>query len=284
VPALNIVAGASEDPATNVWSGGTVFLASMALMIGLSSLELWKVKGSPSRVQLPMAATSGLLAVFYLLRCLVFVAVGPDGQVFRTVFGSAATTLLTMTMLVVVSFTMAALSAEQVTAELRVRASQDGLTGLLNRSAFGDLVQDAVKRLGGHDAYGSLVMADLDHFKALNDTNGHAVGDAALRAFAAACQSCTRATDLVARYGGEEFLLFLPGAAPEQAVRVAEQISTVLREQSTADLQLPTVSYGISAFLPSQDLPAAIASADAALYRAKAAGRNRAVLAGAAAA
>ncbi|MCU1575169.1 MAG: hypothetical protein JWO93_3251 [Micrococcaceae bacterium] len=279
VPLVNVLAAAFDHPATNVWSGGSVFLASMALLIGLTSFELWHLNGNPARVQVPLAVTSGLLAVFYLLRCLAFLVVGPTGQLFQTLFGTGITTLLTMALLVVVSFSMAALSVEQVTAELRIKASQDGLTGLLNRSAFADLVQDTVRRLSGQRIYGSLIMADLDHFKQLNDRNGHAVGDVALRAFADACRTSTRATDLVARHGGEEFLLFLPGAVPQQAARVAAQISTALRETSLDGMQLPTVSYGISAYAPSQDLSSAVASADAALYQAKSGGRDQIVLA-----
>jgi hypothetical protein len=135
---------------------------------------------------------------------------------------------------------IAALSAEQATQALRVRPSHGGLTGLLS---------------------------------------GHAAGDAALNAFASACRDSVRSNDLVGRYGGEEFFLFLPGATPEQAARVTEQISSAMKD-SDAGFVLPTVSYGIAPVSAAGDaLKAAIAAADAALYQAKACGRNRSILA-----
>ncbi|GER21723.1 hypothetical protein NCCP1664_02200 [Zafaria cholistanensis] len=273
------VASALDTPATNNWAGGAWFLATMALMIGLSSLELWRLPSGYTRIQRPMALAAGAVAVYYLGRCVAFIIDGPRGQVFLTVFGSAQTTLLTMMLLVVVSFSMAALSNEQVTRELRTRAIRDGLTGLLNRSGFMDLAAEEMRRLDGTGTPGALVLADLDHFKAVNDRYGHAAGDQSLRTFAAACAATIRSTDLVGRYGGEEFVLLLPGAGTVQAEVVARQISRNLEDlQASADFPLPTVSYGIAP-LDGGDLNAVIAAADVALYRAKAQGRNRAVLA-----
>lgn len=275
-PAITTVMSALDHPSVNNWSGGSCFLMSMTLMIGLASRELWRRKGAGSGPEVPMAVTSGLVALFYLFRCGAFIQEGPDGATFRTFFGSDITTLLTIMLLIVVSFSITALSAEQATRALRVRASHDGLTGLLNRAAFISLVEDVLGRGEAGGNSGSLVLADLDHFKAVNDRSGHAAGDAALQAFAAACQDSVRSSDLVGRYGGEEFILFLPGATPDQAVRVTEQISMTMKNSG----ELPTVSYGIAPVNTAGDaLTAAIVSADAALYRAKAQGRNRAVLA-----
>ena len=280
-PAMVVAtASALDNPAVNHWSGGPYFLAMMSLLIGLSSRELWRLQPDDTRVQRPMAVAAGTVAVYYLGRCVTFIIDGPQGEVFRTVFGSAPTTLVTMMLLVVVSFSMAALSNEQVTRELRTRALRDGLTGLLNRSGFLDLAAKEMRRLDQAGAPGALILADLDHFKAVNDRYGHAAGDQSLRAFAAACTATIRSTDLVGRYGGEEFVLLLPGAGTDQAEAVARQISRSLKGvQAPAGIPLPTVSYGIAP-LGSGDLNAAIAAADVALYEAKAQGRNRVVLAG----
>jgi diguanylate cyclase (GGDEF)-like protein len=226
-----------------------------------------------------MAMASGFLAVFYAGRCVAFLADGADGPVFTTVFGSAVTTIITLTLLVVVSFSMAALSNEQVTRDLRTRATLDGLTGLLNRSAFLDRAAGQVRRMAAARTPGVVILADLDRFKLVNDTYGHAAGDAALRAFAAACARSVRSTDLVGRYGGEEFILLLSGADADRAEAVAAQINRAMRSaQDTAGFVLPTVSYGIAALQPAAGgLEAVIASADAALYSAKSQGRNRAV-------
>lgn len=281
-PALVAVASALDSPATNNWSGGPFFLVLMSLMIGLSSWELWRLQPGYTRLQRPMALAAGLVAVYYFGRWVAFILDGPRGPVFLALFGSAQTTLLTMMLLVVVSFSMAALSNEQVTRELRARATQDGLTGLLNRTGFLDLAAAEMRRLNRAGTPGSLILADLDHFKAINDRHGHAAGDNALLAFAGACTATIRSTDLVGRYGGEEFVLLLPGADTDQAEAVARQISLSLKAmQPPQDFSLPTVSYGIATIgSAGEDLAAVIAAADTALYEAKSQGRDRAVQAG----
>ena len=201
---------------------------------------------------------------------------------FLTVFGSVQATVCSAVIMVVASFTMAELSYEQQTQDLRARATVDGLTGLLNRTAFLDLAEDELRRLNRARTTASLILADLDHFKAINDEYGHSAGDTALQAFAEACTSTVRSTDLVGRYGGEEFIILLPGVTQERAGQIAADISARLQASASPVIpRLPTSSYGIASASPGRvDLDAMIASADAALYRAKTLGRNRSVLAG----
>ena len=278
-PLLTLLASALDNPATNAWSGGPVFLGMMSLMIGLASWELWRLPSSYSRVQAPLAVASALLSVLYLARCLVFVAVGQEGYAFTTFFGSGITTLLTMLLLVVVSFSAAALSAEQIATDLRTRADRDALTGLLNRSGFLDLATVQADRLARTNRPGTVILADLDFFKTVNDTHGHAAGDTVLKAFADACAETVRSTDLVGRYGGEEFIFLLPGASVSRSEDITRDVSMALRGNSTpGGFEMPTVSYGIAAIEVSDyDLPAAIAAADQALYAAKASGRDMSV-------
>lgn len=277
IPLVVLVASALDNPATNTWSGGPVFLAAMSVTIGLASRELWRLEPGYSRVRVPMAVAAGGLAVFYFFRFLAFVLEGQHGAIFTTVFGSAVTTIVTMVLLVVVSFSMAGLSNEQQTRALRVVASRDDLTGLLNRKAFLDLAGELLSDRAVTRGSGVLVLADLDHFKAINDTYGHAAGDTALQRFAEACTDTVRSTDLVGRYGGEEFVLLLPGASPERAELIAEEISRRLASDPAVDgMDMPTVSYGISTYdAGSSDVDEVIAAADAALYTAKSLGRNR---------
>ncbi|WP_394247935.1 GGDEF domain-containing protein [Arthrobacter pityocampae] len=278
-PLLTLLASALDSPATNTWSGGAVFLGMMSLTIGLASWELWRLPSSYSRVQAPLATASGVVAVLYLIRCIAFVADGPDGPVFSTFFDSSITVLVTLVLLVIVSFSAAALSAEQIAADLRMRADRDALTGLLNRAGFLDLAHLHVDRLARTERPGALVLADLDFFKTINDTHGHAAGDSVLRAFAQACSETVRATDLVGRYGGEEFIFLLPGASVSRTEDITRDISLALRVQPTpGGFVMPTVSYGISSIEASgYDLDTAIAAADRALYTAKAGGRDRSV-------
>ncbi|MEV7648242.1 diguanylate cyclase [Arthrobacter sp. NPDC089319] len=283
IPALAVTAGtaAIDNPAANIWAGGPAYLGFVALFLGLSSAELFLLRRASKRLRTSLALTSALVGFFYFCRLVAFLAVGADGAIFRSVFGSAPTTLLTLTLLTVVSFSMAAFSAEQTAMVLRERAMHDGLTGLLNRSAFLELAAERIRALHRAGASGTLVLADLDHFKRINDTHGHASGDAALRAFAAACIGTVRSTDFVARYGGEEFILLLSGADAEQAEDLTQLISANLRRTASPELVLPTVSYGIAPIgeLGADALADLIAAADAALYEAKSQGRDRAVLA-----
>jgi diguanylate cyclase (GGDEF)-like protein len=277
IPLVTLVASVVDHPATNTWSGGPVFLAAMGATIGLAARELWRLEPGYSRVRIPMAVSAGGFAVFYFFRWLAFVLEGQNGPTFVTVFGSAVTTLVTMVLLVVVSFSMAALSSEQQTRALRVVASRDDLTGLLNRKAFLDLAAEQLADPAVTRGSGTLILADLDHFKSVNDTYGHAAGDLALQAFADACTATVRSTDLVGRYGGEEFVLLLPGTSAERAEMIAEEISRRLAAAPSADgMEMPTVSYGISTYGDgASDVEDLIATADAALYLAKSLGRNR---------
>ena len=288
-PAVVAVAAALDDPADNAWAGGGPFLALMALMVGLASRELWLVR--PTSTELlrreltfspsvrALALMSGGFSVFYALRTIAYLAVGPDGELFDRYFGSQVATLVTTVLLAAVSFGMTSLSYERETDELRTRATRDGLTGLLNRAEF--MRQAGAEWRSRHpsSAQGSLILADLDHFKAVNDTYGHPAGDYALQTFAAVCRGIVRSSDLVGRYGGEEFILFLPDLPVERAELIVGRISAGLRETATPNgMRFPTVSYGIAPASVGTDLDAAIERADQALYEAKASGRDRVIL------
>ncbi len=164
--------------------------------------------------------------------------------------------------------------ATALQALLREQAMHDTLTGLLNRRALAER--------HGHetiaaDATLSLVLMDLDHFKRINDSHGHATGDAVLRDFAAALRSGLRSGDALFRVGGEEFALLLPGALPSQAAARVEGLRTIVARWRLAQLPDPvTFSAGIAAHGPgTATLDTLLAAADAALYAAKREGRNR---------
>lgn len=278
-PAATLVASVLDSPATNTWAGGPVFLASMALMFWLATREMWPTAPGYTRVRIPMTASVALVAVFYTGRLIAFLTDGPGGTIFELIFGSAVTTMLTMVLLVVVSFSMAAMSSEQQTRALRMVATRDDLTGLLNRKAFLDLAAKLLNGPAVDQGTGAVILADLDHFKSVNDTHGHAAGDLALQAFARACRDTVRSTDLVGRYGGEEFVLLIQGASAGRAEKIAEDVSRRLAQTPSADgLEMPTVSYGVAMYdAGTSDVEDLIAAADSALYVAKSLGRNRTV-------
>jgi len=163
-------------------------------------------------------------------------------------------------------------------------ASNDALTDLPNRRTFDEQFFLEVERARRNGLTLSVIMIDLDHFKQINDTHGHQVGDEALRQIGRILIGRPRKTDLVARYGGEEFVWVLPGSGPEAAIEVAEwlrkAVGEVAVETSQGQLAL-TLSAGVSTYEPANQGPVAatalIEAADAALRDAKSAGRNRVV-------
>lgn len=279
IPGVTLLASVLDNPATNTWSGGPVFLGCMSLTLGLASRELWRLEPGYSRVRIPMAAASGGLSLYYLGRMTAFILEGQHGRTFLTFFGSEVTTLINMVLLAVVSFSMSALSTEQQTRALRMVATRDDLTGLLNRKAFLDLAAALLAERAVMQGTGALILADLDHFKAVNDAHGHAAGDIVLQAFANACKDTVRSSDLVGRYGGEEFVLLIPGASGVRAEGVAGEVSRRLAQLPTSDgVEMPTVSYGVALYdARTSHVEDVIASADRALYIAKSLGRNRTV-------
>ena len=167
--------------------------------------------------------------------------------------------------------------------EHRRDAILDPLTGLLNRSAMLNRFAE-LEQLAGHGEHASLglIVADLDHFKRVNDEHGHPVGDAVLKDVAYALRKALRAFDLVYRIGGEEFVVLLPGADLEHAIEVAERLRAAVAEQRTDDVAV-TMSLGVTAARGGEVRFAELyGAADAALYEAKRAGRNRVRAAGAA--
>ena len=170
-------------------------------------------------------------------------------------------------------------------AALRAQSIKDPLTGLFNRRYLEETLQREELRAKRMGAPVSVVMVDLDHFKAFNDAHGHQAGDQVLRLAAEELRSSIRGEDIACRYGGEEFTLILPGAGLEQALARAERVRIALNQLrlAAAGRTLPslTASLGV-ATLPDhgEDWAEVLQRADAALYRAKETGRNRVVAAG----
>lgn len=163
--------------------------------------------------------------------------------------------------------------------QLKAVAERDSLTGLHNRR-FLHLYAESLADSAGRDGFKlAVLLLDLDRFKAVNDSHGHDMGDDVLRAVAATLVANVRASDVVVRYGGEEFLVILPDMPSSRAAEVAEKLRGAvasLRISRGSVVLRPTVSVGV-AHLPTDgaDLDGVVRHADAALYSAKAGGRNR---------
>lgn len=163
--------------------------------------------------------------------------------------------------------------------QLRHDATHDRLTGLWNRGMIVDELERELTRAKREKHPLTILIGDVDHFKSVNDTYGHAAGDDVLKETARRMASVRRSYDSIGRYGGEEFLLILPGCDLQQAGPVAERVrATVAAEPvSIGAVKWPvTVSIGVATSAETlADASALIAAADEALYRAKARGRNR---------
>jgi len=173
------------------------------------------------------------------------------------------------------------LQKELVTAreELREQATKDFLTRIWNRSSILDFMQKELARGAREKSPLGVVLADLDHFKQVNDTFGHFAGDAVLREFARRMQACMRPYDAIGRYGGEEFLIVLPNCDQGCAASQAERMRVALASEPMMINEAPgmvTCSFGATTWRPGSDLTAdgLIRVADEALYKAKHKGRN----------
>lgn len=160
--------------------------------------------------------------------------------------------------------------------QMRHYAEHDELTGLWNHRIIVERLRSEVDRSCREGQPLSIILADLDHFKTVNDTHGHPAGDLVLRSIGAVFQRSVRSYDWVGRYGGEEFLLILPGASFAHASARADELRKAVQALRILDnneaIQV-TVSLGVASGYPS-DYEALIRAADAALYRAKDKGRN----------
>jgi diguanylate cyclase (GGDEF)-like protein len=159
----------------------------------------------------------------------------------------------------------------RIMAETQLQATTDGLTGLLNRRSF----ENRERSLRTNGVEYALAMADLDHFKGLNDTYGHEAGDRALRVFAETLRDSVRNEDLVCRYGGEEFTILLPRVDLAGAIEVMERVRAGLANATRrGDVPTFTASFGIAESIAAVDLEDLLHRADRALFAAKDAGRD----------
>ncbi len=163
--------------------------------------------------------------------------------------------------------------------ELELLATRDPLTGVYNRRAMTQELSIAVEANKRHPSPISLIIFDLDHFKHINDERGHAEGDRVLVVFTTLIGQSTRRIDRFFRYGGEEFVLLLPAVAATELFAIAEKLRLKIGDELRSADEIITVSLGAAELRSEEDWQDWLRRADAALYAAKSAGRNRTVLA-----
>jgi diguanylate cyclase (GGDEF) domain len=194
-------------------------------------------------------------------------------------FGDAFTTEQRMTATSLASHAAIALENARLHRIVELQALVDGLTGISNRRQCEEALTSEISRADRLGTPLTLVLADLDDFKAINDAHGHATGDDVLREFAAVLRATVRDSDLAGRWGGEEFMLLLPGADAVGGAQLADRVRTSLMERSFVGQEgaavSVTCSFGVAQHSPGLDERDLFAAADRALYRAKREGKNR---------
>jgi diguanylate cyclase (GGDEF)-like protein len=193
-------------------------------------------------------------------------------------WSAQATTLINLANPRIVERLTSALTDLQVA---RKMAETDALTGLYNRSGFVSQLSCAVAHARTHETPLGVLMIDVDKFKEVNDTCGHATGDAVLRAVARAIAGSIAPGDAAFRYGGDEFIVILPDRSSKECcrlgVQIKDEIRRLIRELFTFKEVKATVSIGVTALSPDADENSLLTRVDAALYRAKEQGRDAVV-------
>lgn len=222
---------------------------------------------------------TGAPAGLFLLRCVLGLASPSFAGAFEQLRGDLPTYTYALTSTTIV-FALLGRYLGALEDSLERASATDALTGLANRRHFQERLEEEVGLAARHGTPFSLLLIDVDGLKKINDRGGHDAGDAALRAVARSLRETCRRTDTAARVGGDEFGVLAPMTASAPALELANRIRGALR-QVVGDAP-PTISVGIADFesTPAREPHAIYAAADAALYAAKAAGRDRAVLAG----
>ncbi|MGX7703483.1 GGDEF domain-containing protein [Methylobacterium sp. Gmos1] len=260
--------------------GARVILSSTVagLACALAARTLWRHRGErlPSRIPAAILLASEAMLLWVRIPATLVLPVPPTGTPEQT-FWVAVLSFVALLYTVAVSVLFMAMAKERLEAEQRRVAETDPLTGIANRRA---LAAEARRALAAGPT--ALLLFDLDHFKRVNDTFGHAVGDAVLVGFCDAARRALPAGTAFGRLGGEEFACLLPGAGAAEAAATAEAVRLAVSAMRPDPVPGLTVSIGVarsSGDTGTGDFDTLLGLADRALYQAKAQGRDRVVLA-----
>ncbi|WGT28072.1 GGDEF domain-containing protein [Pseudomonas marginalis] len=276
LPSLLCFAGVGSGLPANVI---LPFLYSTAAM--LAALSLYEVMTSKDKRLLSQYVVAFAFAVYTLMLAITafmvsmgtIVSEGGDSAVASLAFDQAASIL--------VYFGYLAMAGEKAALDLQLQAETDILTGLTNRRG-GRRIIASLHKDTLEDKYYSLIIADIDHFKMINDSLGHDAGDSVLSLVAARLASMMRKRDVIIRWGGEEFLIVLPDTSSADAGKIAERLrEKVSGEPFEADFKDVHVTLSLGVSMPrsgDSTFDATLIRADKALYQAKEQGRNRTVI------
>lgn len=262
---------------------GMLYQAPYALM-HLVGIKIILSRQTNRALDMALLALFGLSAANFLTKPFLAVILGSGGspQGYLSSSYAAISQSTGAVLLISNGLLMMLIIVRDMMADMTARSETDLLSGLLNRRGFEDQADKARLLAVRAGAPAVLVVADLDHFKRINDTSGHAAGDRAIAAFGRVLKESFDFRAVIGRLGGEEFAVLLPGADLGVARGAAERARRLLRELSADERgtqQQITSSFGIAAMEPDESLADLLRRADAALYEAKSRGRDRVCLA-----
>ena len=274
-----VVGLASASPTTRSAVNALVFTSS-AIYLFAASYSLWSARAERLTARWPLIVLTAMDAAVSLIGGYAFLRGWIDQNTVPTLLSVAGLIHFESMLFLLGSavFLLAFVKEREETAS-RIAASTDPLTGIANRGGFMLRADRVIERCRRDGSPVSVLMFDLDRFKEINDTFGHAVGDAVILKFCEVASGALRATDVFGRIGGEEFAVVFPGSGIEAAWARADRIRTAFMEacRKIGEFQVDaTVSGGVATSMaPRRALDTLLASADVALYDAKTEGRNR---------
>ncbi len=255
------------------WAASVAIIALSVAITGGPSVPMMAWLGIPIVTLSARFSIRGIvLGVAFTIATLLVVAFAVGAH---TVWHYPPVVIGPIALVIAVAILSTALMQSDV--EHRSEAVVDELTGMLNRKALTHRIAELTQQAHISGEPVGMIVGDLDHFKTINDRAGHSTGDAVLRDVAHLMRRQLRAFDLAYRIGGEEFLVLLPGSGLAQSGAIAEQLRRAVAAGTFGSTERLTMSFGVAASEPGGDFdyPTVFAAADAALYEAKDAGRNR---------
>lgn len=262
-----------SDISARIIVGGSIYVTQIVVVLFTLLRRESAVAGRGKHLM-----ASGLfIMIATLLMRIVTTFIAPDSisNIMRETPVQSLTFMATFITLILVSNGFVLMTKERADERIRLMAMKDRLTGIWNRIRLEEAAHQEMARLERYGHPVSLIMADLDHFKEINDRFGHATGDLILKEFCTVTQGCIRSTDLLGRWGGEEFLVLLPNSSFSSTAQLAERIRATLEQHVFAGGHRITASFGFAVCQSTDSWDSWLDRADKALYRAKAGGRNR---------
>jgi diguanylate cyclase (GGDEF)-like protein len=250
---------------------------TVGLVRGMIAIELFRKSPtfpSPKIMRL-FAASMAFFTALSVNFGIIAILRGGSANPLQSAAISTATLVIGLVSICVTGLFMLVLASSDLIARSKDESQKDSLSGAFNRRGIEMKLAAELQRihLGNHRL--SVALIDVDYFKAINDIQGHAAGDAALRVVSEAISNHLRDRDYLGRYGGDEFLLILPQTPCSTALAITERLSQAVRNLSISSGAKPlTLSIGITEAFPSDDTVSILARADKALYKAKSDGRN----------